>query len=102
MPDPFLQKQKPPFSPESFERTRPAEAATRNDAYAASYNARGKNASSNTSATYLGDDRPVFHEAPKPSPAPWAGPLAPTRPEPAARPAPCARDDGFAFQARRS
>ena len=87
-PDPFLQKQKPPFSPESFERTRPAEAASRNDAYAASYNARGKNASKQHECHISWETRPVFREAPKPSPAPWAGPLAPTRPEPKARPAP--------------
>ena len=94
-PDPFLQKQKPPFSPESFERTRPAEAASRNDAYAASYNARGRNASKQHECHISWETRPVFHEAPKPSPAPWAGPLAPTRPEPKQRPAPYAYDDGY-------
>ena len=94
-PDPFLQKQKPPFSPESFERTRPAEAASRNDAYAASYNARGKNASKQHECHISWETRPVFREAPKPSPAPWAGPLAPTRPEPKQRPAPYAYDDGY-------
>ena len=73
-PDPFLQKQKPPFSPESFERTRPAEAASRNDAYAASYAARGRGASKATRVSHLLGDAAVSPRGtqsrrPRPGPA---------------------------------
>lgn len=91
-PDPFAAVQKPPFEPESYERTVPAQAAARNDAYSTSYAARGRNAAKQHECHISWETKPQFHRAPEASPAPWAGPLKPSKAPPERRPAPFAYD----------